>query len=99
MKIKSKVCIIDITPGTAFVERNHSRGPIFYLETISDVETSEIEAEGQMYMQYKWIARNTETGQIIRYCISDYIPHYGPTLFQTYEESQAYWDYWNKPKQ
>lgn len=99
MKIKSKVSVIDITPGVMFVERNHSRGPIFFLETISEVETSEIEAEGHKYMQYKWIARNTETGQTVRYCISDYLPHYGPTLFQTYEESQAYWKRWNSSQE
>lgn len=95
MKIKSKVCVIDIAPGVMFVERNHSRGPIFYLETISDVETIEMEVDGHKYNQYRWTARNTETGQTVRYCVSDYLPHYGPTLFQSYEESQTFWKKWN----
>lgn len=95
MLVKSKVSVIDITPGVMFVERNHSRGPIFYLETISEVEVSTIEAEGQKYNRYRWTARNTETGHIISYCISDYLPHYGPTLFQNYEESQSFWKKWN----
>ena len=99
MLIKSKGNTVEIAPGVTFVENNHSRGGVCFLETITEVEViDDYEINGQSHKQYRWQARNTETGETAFYCITEGYLAYGPTLFQTIEDAKAFWDYWNKPR-
>ena len=42
---------------------------------------------------YRWQARNTETGEIIDYGISEGYLQSGPRLFQTIEDAKDFWEY------
>ena len=99
MLVKSKGNTVEIAPGVMFVENNHSRGRVYLLETITEVDiVDERLMDGKPHRQYRWQARNTETGEIVYYCITEEYRHYGPTLFQSIEAANEYWDYWNNPK-
>ena len=65
MLVKSKGNTVEIAPGVRFVENNHSRGGVYSLETITEVEIIDnYEINGKSYKQYRWQARNIETGEI-----------------------------------
>ena len=99
MLVKSKGNTVEIAPGVRFIENNHSRGGVYSLETITEVEIIDnYEINGKSYKQYRWQARNIETGEIAFYCITDGYWAYGPTLFQTLEDATAFWNYWNRPR-
>jgi hypothetical protein len=99
MLVKSKGNTVEIAPGVMFVENNHSRGRVYLLETITEVDiVDERLMDGKPHKQYRWQARNIETGEIVNYCITEEYRHYGPTLFQSLEDGKEYWDYWNNPK-
>ena len=91
MIVHTKGNDVEIAPGVKFVERNHSVGPVFYEVALTEptVETTSI--DGKECKQFKWIARNTETGEIIDYLITEGVEHYGPTLFQSIDDSEEYW--------
>ena len=99
MLVKSKGNTVEISPGVRFVEKNRSRGVAYSLETITEVNIVDDHLiGGKPHKQYCWQARNTETGEIVNYCITEEYRHYGPTLFQSLEDADEYWDYWNNPK-
>lgn len=95
MKIPSKGNTVEIAPGVRFVERNHSRPETtYYLETLTEPMEGEITIQGKTYKQYSWKARNLETGHVIDYGITCCLLHYAPMLFQSFEDSE---EFWNRP--
>ena len=99
MLIKSKGNTVEIAPRVKFVENNHSRGVVYHFETITEVDITDNRIIANKPCKvYRWQARNTETGEIVNYCITEEYRHYGPTLFQSIEDANEYWDYWNNPK-
>ena len=99
MLVKSKGNTVEITPGVKFVEQNHSHGRAYLLETITLVNVIEdYEVSGKLHKQYRWQAKNIETGEITNYCITEGYEPYGPTLFQSIEDATKFWDYWNNPR-
>jgi len=50
MLVKSKGNTVEIAPGVRFVENNHSRGGVYSLETITEVEIIDnYEINGKSY--------------------------------------------------
>ena len=99
MLVKSKGNTVEITPGVKFVEQNHSHGREYLLETITLVNIIEdYKVSGKLHKQYRWQAKNIETGEITNYCITEGYEPYGPTLFQSIEDARKFWNYWNRPR-
>lgn len=92
MRVPSKGDTVEIFPGAGFVERNHARpDPIFIMEAVTDVEVKEIEMYGEEAVQYRWKARDIQTGHIVEYGVTDIALPYAPMLFQSIEDSALFW--------
>lgn len=95
MKIPSKSNTVEIAPGVRFVERNHSRPETtYYMETLTEPKEGAITIQGEIYKQFLWKARDLETGREVDYRITCGLLHYAPMLFQSFEDSE---EFWNRP--
>lgn len=82
---------INIAPGVRFVERNRSVGPVFFMEALTEPVCKTIVIDGKECLQYKWIAKNLETGEVISFGVTEKWLPYGPALFQSYKDSERFW--------
>lgn len=99
MLVKAKGSIVEIAPGVRFVEKNYSRGKAYLLEAISEVNIIEdYEINGEHCKQYHWEAIDIETGEQVHYCITERYEPYGPTLFQSIEDADAFLGKWDPSK-
>jgi len=61
------------------------------MEAVTDVEVKEIEMYGENAVQYRWKARDIQTGDIVEYGVTDIALPYAPMLFQSMEDSSLFW--------
>lgn len=92
MIVHSKGNDVEIAPGVKFVERNHSIGPVYFEVALTEPTIGFIMIDGKNHKQIKWTAKNIETGEIIEYGMTEDYEHYSPTLFQSFEDSEDYWN-------
>lgn len=117
IKVPSKGKTIEIAPGVTFVERNHTFGPVFFLEATSEVTARPDVIDGETCTRYEWTSRLLDVKQIphpgreekvdegyrnrigenIFYSLTDSGLGclYAPTLFQSFEESERFWEFVN----
>ena len=94
MLVPSKGNTVEIAPGERFVERNHADPQsTYYMEALCEPEVKAVSMFGEEGLRYKWKAKNLATGDTVEFIITDFAMHYGPMLFQTFEDSEESWNH------
>lgn len=91
--VPSKGNPILVAPGVRFIERNHSDpASAYYMEAIEGARVKPCTLFKENGLQFTWRARDTETDRIVDYGVIDIALHYGPMLFQNFEDSEKFWN-------